>query len=87
MTTQDPEVEALIRAFDESGVKYHNRAEALAKLKEGREIVFTEDGPTIHYDGETLHLREALQRFGRDTRTAPPSTRSKPSDPVGSSRI
>jgi hypothetical protein len=62
------EARALNEAFDQTGVKFHNRAEALAAFKENREIV-SEDGKLFaRYDGELQPLSSCLLKFGWDNR-------------------
>lgn len=64
------EPKALHAAFDETKIVFHDRAAALAKFKEGREIIFGDDGqPYSTYDGETsVRLADALTRWALDTR-------------------
>jgi hypothetical protein len=68
---QSKQAEAIHAAFDSTGVKFHDRAAALAELKAGgREITFDAEGkPHAHYDGESgVPLDQVLLRFGFDRR-------------------
>jgi len=72
-----PEVTALLKAFDQTGIKFNDKAVTLAALKEQGEIVFTEDGPKINYRGKVQPMHEALiahalaNREQVDARTLP----------------
>jgi hypothetical protein len=74
-------------AFDATGVKFHDRAAALAELKkDGREITFNEDGTaSFPYDSETLPLADALLRFGYDRRDLV-DARTLPREGAGAAR-
>jgi hypothetical protein len=58
----------LNEAFDKSGIIWHDRAAALAKFREGREIVFEEGEPHVQFDSEILELSDALKRWAYDIR-------------------
>lgn len=63
------EAQKLNAAFDATGIKFNDRAQALASFKEGREIVYDESGePCTRYDSEYLPLSDALTRFAYDRR-------------------
>lgn len=57
-------------AFDQTRITFHNRAEALAALKDGgREIIAGEDDKLyVTYDGECIELSDALTRHAIDNR-------------------
>jgi hypothetical protein len=67
---ESKQAEAIHAAFDKTGVKFHDRAAALAEFKAGgREIIFDEDGqPHSYYDGEALGLDQSFLRFAYDRR-------------------
>jgi hypothetical protein len=70
MNQQNNEATAIHAAFDTTGVRFHDRAAALAEFKVGREIIFDDDGnPHTYYDGgEALSLDQGLLRFAYDRR-------------------
>ena len=84
--TQQEEVAALNKAFDDSAIHFHDRATALAALKEGgRQIVWQDGTPHIVYDSIQLPLPDALKRFGFDRRDLVDG-RTLPKQGLGTSR-
>jgi hypothetical protein len=79
------EARAINDAFDKTRVTFHNRAEALAAFKVGREIVSENGQLFTRYDGEYLPLSDALLRFAYDSRSHVDG-RTLPRQGVGTSR-
>jgi len=75
----------LHEAFEGTGITWNNRAEALADFRQGREIVYEDGEPQVRYDGEFLHLKDALLRFGYDRRDLIDG-RSLPKTGIGTAR-
>lgn len=77
----------LSQAFDATEIKFHNRSEALAAFKEGREIEYDESGePQTTYDGERLPLKDALTRFAYDAPDGVVDRRTLPREGAGGGR-
>jgi len=59
----------LNKAFDDSGIRFHDRANALAKYQADHEVSFNEAGtPMTRYDSREVELSEALRQFALDHR-------------------
>jgi hypothetical protein len=87
---QSTQAVALNKSFDETGITFHSRAEALAALRAtGSEIIFAdEDGkPYCSYDGEhSLSLSDALTRLAFDEREKLADCRTLPRGGAGRAR-
>lgn len=62
------EAEKLNQAFDQTGIEWHSRANALAKFREERDILYENGEPFAKYDSEILPLHDALSRWAYDHR-------------------
>lgn len=81
--------DALNAAFDQTAIKFHSRADALAQFKgDGqREITLADDGQLYAmYDSEILPLADALKRFAYDDQTGVCDRRTLPRGGVSPSR-
>lgn len=81
------EATALNAAFDATGVKFHDRAAALAAFKENHHIEYNEVGtPMTFFDGEHIELRDALTRYGYDSPDGVCDRRTLPREGSGGGR-
>jgi len=85
--TQQEQAQKLNEAFDQTGVKFHDRAATLQAITaDGREVAYDADGTVrIHYDGEQLSLKDALTRFAYDNRQHV-DARTLPKEGAGTAR-
>lgn len=85
--TQHEQAQKLNEAFDQTGVRFHDRPTALQALTaDGREISYDDNGnPSVAYDGEVLPLKDALSRFAFDNRQHV-DARTLPREGVGTAR-
>jgi hypothetical protein len=78
-------VEQLTSSFDATGIRFHDRAEALAKFRENHIIEHTNEGAFTTYDGERVDLATGLTRWAYDHREVC-DARTLPREGAGAAR-